>query len=515
MLHTLPRLFVTLLSLALYFCLAVPPALAWYPLNDTGVQFCGEADDGNNDPCTGSEPQGQDAHYGRDDRAKAGTLSKVGAGAAGFDFTKISNIGQELPATAQLGSGPNDWACTRDNVTGIIWEVQVDNLSHLRHKDHRYTWYFPDSPTGDPGHEGETYTCGDNLGLLKCNTKNYTALVNQVGLCGNADWRVPTVKELESIVYFGREQPAIDQDYFPNTAANDMAWSASPYASKSGSVWVVHFYSGNTTATSSFNAIKIRLARGGQSLGPSTNQASTTTNCLHGISPSNPDSIYTDHGDGTVTDARTGLMWKRCLEGQTWDGITCTGVETCLTWADALGQAASSTFANHTDWRLPNVKELRSLVEECRFFPSINDTIFPATPSLFIWSATPNVNRTIYDTTSNAWGVNFDYGSSLDNSFREFNYRVRLVRDGQSIDPLPQPVTDFEKANIIFDWVEALFPVLFPSGEQTQTIGDIFYRYYTTDVFLATYLGDFYFIGQDAIIPLGSVNMLLPYAISP
>ncbi len=79
------------LLVTLLFCVTPIASLAWYPLNDTGIQFCGETTSGNNDPCTGNEPQGQDAHYGRDAAAKAGTLTKVGAGDAGFDFTKISN----------------------------------------------------------------------------------------------------------------------------------------------------------------------------------------------------------------------------------------------------------------------------------------------------------------------------------------------------------------------------------------------------------------------------------------
>jgi hypothetical protein len=58
-------------------------------------------------------------------------------------------------------------------------------------------------------------------------------------------------------------------------------------------------------------------------------------------------------------------MWKQCAEGLS--GATCqTGSAQTFTWANALAHAEASTFANYTDWRLPNVKELSSLVEDCR-----------------------------------------------------------------------------------------------------------------------------------------------------
>ena len=83
--------------------LSVPQAQAQqatHPLNDTGIAFCGEATSGNNAPCTGSEPTGQDAHYGRDVAVAAGRLDKIGGGDAGFDFTALDANGQPtVPST--------------------------------------------------------------------------------------------------------------------------------------------------------------------------------------------------------------------------------------------------------------------------------------------------------------------------------------------------------------------------------------------------------------------------------
>lgn len=88
--------------------------------------------------------------------------------------------------------------------------------------------------------------------------------------------------------------------------------------------------------------------------------------CKANMSASTPDSQLTDNVDGTITDSKTGLMWKKCMEGVS--GNNCdSGAATSFTWETALQQPGlvnSVGFAEHSDWRLPNVKELASLVEE-------------------------------------------------------------------------------------------------------------------------------------------------------
>jgi len=150
--------------------------------------------------------------------------------------------------------------------------------------------------------------------------------------------------------------------------------------------------------------------------------------CQNNLPPSNPDSVYIDHDDGTVTDTRTGLMWKQCAEGLS--GVTCqNGIPRVLNWAEALADAEVSIFANYNDWRLPNVKELSSLVEDCRVGPSINTNLFPNTPSGGFWSSSPRVD------VADVWLVFFNYGAA-GHGPRYVNYfaRVRLVRGGQAGD---------------------------------------------------------------------------------
>jgi hypothetical protein len=144
------------------------------------------------------------------------------------------------------------------------------------------------------------------------------------------------------------------------------------------------------------------------------------------IPSSTPTSEFTDHGDGTVTHDATGLMWMKCPLGQSGSGCT-TGSANTYTWEAALEEAAGSSFADYTDWRLPNIKELRSIVEKRCYSPAINEAVFPATPTSDFWSSSPGANF-----SGNAWYVNFYDGHSYDYFVnRGSNQGVRLVRSGQ------------------------------------------------------------------------------------
>ena len=238
-----------------------PPPPATGRLNDTGIDWCADGSS-NNLACPVALYPGQDGDYGRDAAARAGTLDKVGDGAAGFDYTKLDANGNDLPASAL------NWSCVRDNHTGLIWEVKVDDPGHLRHKDHRYTWYNPNSPDGNPGSVGDTSSCNNTLGGKNCNTANYVTVVNVQGLCGATDWRMPTWQELQGIVDYGRFNPAIDTEYFPNTPSSGFL-SGSPALynvsgfNSSDLAWEVRFSTG--VANDAFYRgfyNRVRLVRG-------------------------------------------------------------------------------------------------------------------------------------------------------------------------------------------------------------------------------------------------------------
>ena len=136
------------------------------------------------------------------------------------------------------------------------------------------------------------------------------------------------------------------------------------------------------------------------------------------------DGRYTVNGDGTITDNKTNLMWKRCTEGLS--GSACTiGSATTYNWQQALDLANNSSFAGFSDWRLPNIKELRSIAAYDRYSPTINSTIFPNTTTSWFWSSSPNASNSDY-----VWRLDFNNGNDL-NDNRDYNDYVRLVRGGQ------------------------------------------------------------------------------------
>lgn len=147
--------------------------------------------------------------------------------------------------------------------------------------------------------------------------------------------------------------------------------------------------------------------------------------CNDFIPATAPDSRYIAPGDGTVTDSQTGLMWKQCSEGQS--GADCgAGSPTGHTWREALQQAAASSFAGYSDWRLPNIKELSSLVEMRCYRPAININYFPNTASADYWSSSPFAGY-----SGNAWSVYFSYGYGGNLSEKLGGSAVRLVRGRQ------------------------------------------------------------------------------------
>lgn len=138
----------------------------------------------------------------------------------------------------------------------------------------------------------------------------------------------------------------------------------------------------------------------------------------------------TDNGNGTVTDSSTGLTWKQCLEGQTvvqGSSPSCTGTASKPDWSGALG-----LDVDNDPWRVPNIKELQSIVEYTGYDPAINITCFP-TPdgvSVPVWTSSP-----VASDLNNSWIIDFRSGlisNQVPQSTADFLY-VRLVCDGDSV----------------------------------------------------------------------------------
>ncbi len=223
-------------------------------INDTGVTACDNLA-GNTD-CNQTEYPGQDAENGRSNILINGLLSKAGAGNGSFDFTKISNEGDVLPQESVLGANNTDWACTRDNHSGLTWEVKTTAGVHNSSDD--YYWYQP-APFLNGGIEGYP-----SNGTLECNTASncdtykFISDVNDLSSCGLSGWRLPTVTELISIIDNSKNDPAIDESFFPN-GFGEIYFSSNSYAGDPEKVLAVDFSSGVTVIINKDSSAKIIL----------------------------------------------------------------------------------------------------------------------------------------------------------------------------------------------------------------------------------------------------------------
>ncbi|NGZ07104.1 MAG: DUF1566 domain-containing protein [Magnetococcales bacterium] len=136
---------------------------------------------------------------------------------------------------------------------------------------------------------------------------------------------------------------------------------------------------------------------------------------------------FVDLGDGTITDQLTGLTWMKnanCWGSQNWANALAkvaglnTGIESC----------SGYTTGTHTDWRLPNRKELRSLIDYGRTEPALPVSHpFLGVNSYTFWSSTTSAVN-----TDSAWYVNLPYGHlHYGNKSYSSDMRAWPVRGGQ------------------------------------------------------------------------------------
>lgn len=126
----------------------------------------------------------------------------------------------------------------------------------------------------------------------------------------------------------------------------------------------------------------------------------------------NPPS-YTDNNDNTITDNNTSLMWQKAEAGS-------------KRWEDALKYCEGTNLAGHTDWRLPNTKELQSLVDTTRYDPAIDTRYFPDVMTGYnhYWTSTTVASKS----ASEAWFVSFTNGNVGTGVAKYSSDYVRCVR---------------------------------------------------------------------------------------
>ncbi len=284
----------------------------------------------------------------------------------------------------ELGDGT-----VRDNLTGLVWYGDGNPVgSHYPafdgdgNADGRVTW-----------HHALAFVAGVNDGTF--------------GDCaaGYNDWRLPNVNELISLMENDEFTTAqfIGPRGFNNVPADALYWSSTcdnnadfvyAWGADFGETRRIDRFFRDEIGVSSPDTLHVLLVRGGQEndrdpLYPA-NVAKTGQGASHSAASGDdgdtrrgvawPDPRFVDNGDGTVTDALTGLVWMKNASPAATAGYSGG----TLTWRQALDFVAAlndETYYNHeiypnlnagyADWRLPNFKELESLVDFSRYDPSL------------------------------------------------------------------------------------------------------------------------------------------------
>ena len=310
--------------------------------------------------------------------------------------------GQWLVVLVLLGACPAVFAEVVAVPTTPTSDFTDNKDGTVTHKSTKLTWMrcaFGQTWTGT--------TCSGTA-----STFDYaTALLVTQTFAGKSDWRLPNVRELQTLVERAKVNPAINTELFPNTS-NSEFWSSSPDIGNTNEAWSVRFSDGYVNNGSRGRAFPVRFVRANQSLS---------------LGLSTPDTDFTDNKDGTVTHKPTGLMWQRCILGQFWTGSDCVG--NAVTYRFDAALSLTNSFAGHDDWRMPTANELARLVNyDATTPPMINTTLFPNTPNNAFWSSSPYVGYSNY-----AWNVIFDLGY-VSYSYRSSAFPVRLVRASQLLD---------------------------------------------------------------------------------
>lgn len=282
-------------------------------------------------------------------------------------FQKLGADGKVLPDTATWQDG---YRLALDRNTGLMWEVKSPTPGEVNFCDDVYSWEDAQ--------------------------KVYLAQLNKAKYGGFSDWRMPNKDELRSILNYGLSNPAVDRWYFPHCKI-EFYWTRNTYEMDPVCGWVLFFGLGSATACGKTIRQFVRAVRGG-------------AEARYG----EPDAgRFTDNGDGTITDKVTRLMWQK-------------GENDRMSWFEALEACRKLNLGGHTDWRLPNIKELNTILnlaytDKWWYFK----TAFPADglvpPLLHYFSSTPFEKFYV-------WVTNFCFGYDGYYASKEAKLLFRAVR---------------------------------------------------------------------------------------
>jgi hypothetical protein len=257
------------------------------------------------------------------------------------------------------------------------------------------------------------------------------------GSCGAGftDWRMPNVNEIESLVHAGKSSGVqwlkSAEVGFLNTQS--LYWTSTTLASKAAQAWSVNMASGIVRGRAKTGTLPVWPVRDETKAPAALWQTGQTSNFGMGDDGELqeglvwPGARFTVNGDATVTDELTGLVWAP--DGSTPTVSGCSGGK--MTWQNALNYAAclnTKNYLGYNDWRVPNRKELRSLIHYGEIKSDLwlkNSGAFAGVQAGNYWTST-----TFAGGTGSAWSVNMSSGAVTKQTKSGYTFYVWPVRGG-------------------------------------------------------------------------------------
>ena len=267
---------------------------------------------------------------------------------------------------------------TVDNTTGLTWRTCSIGLSN------------------------SDCTIGGATGLNWANANAACSNLNSLnvgsGYAGITSWRLPTYKELATLINHEPAGNTYENTYFPNIQTslnppnNEQYWtlSATTISVANDAAWSVHFQRGLMNPVLKTQSITATLRM--------------YALCTSGPSLKVDSPNFCTKSDGVIKDKNTKLVWQKCSYGQNNDS-DCTGTAATATWQNGL-QYCNDLNLGGKQWRLPSINEFITIVNTDAMTSPYSYSVFPNTSGQYHTSTTAVYRN--HDTQ-----IQFDDGSTI------------------------------------------------------------------------------------------------------